>query len=128
MRRLLICILLTPMVAFAQAPATAPKAPARAPAPAAQKPAAPAAGTRKPAPAAPPLTDDQKIVYALGLLMQRSLAQFDLGAAELEVLKRALTDASAGKPAIYIDEWGPKVEAFANARSARAAAREKTAS
>jgi FKBP-type peptidyl-prolyl cis-trans isomerase FkpA len=138
MLRLLICLLLTPVVALAQAPqATAvPKAPPAAPAPTTQKPAAPAAATRKPAPAvrapapapAAPLTDDQKIVYALGLLMQRSLDQFDLGAAELDVLKRALTDASAGKPAIDIDEWGPKIDAFASARAARVAAREKAGS
>ena len=42
--------------------------------------------------------------------MQRSLDQFDLSAAELDILKRALTDAAARKPAIDIDEWGPKIE------------------
>jgi FKBP-type peptidyl-prolyl cis-trans isomerase FkpA len=136
MLRLLICMLLTPVVALAQAPpvTVAPKASPAPPASATQKPAAPAAATRKPAPAvrapatAALLTDDQKIVYALGLLMQRSLDQFDLGAAELDVLKRALTDASAGKPAIDIDEWGPKIEAFASARAERVAAREKAGS
>ena len=40
--------------------------------------------------------------------MQRSLDQFDLSAAELDILKRALTDAAARKPAMDIDEWGPK--------------------
>jgi FKBP-type peptidyl-prolyl cis-trans isomerase FkpA len=132
MLRLLICLLLTPVVALAQT--ATPKAPPAAPASATQKPAAPAAATRKPAPAvrapatAALVTDDQKIVYALGLLMQRSLDQFDLGTAELEVLKRALTDAAAGKPAIDIDEWGPKIEAFASARAGRVAAREKAGS
>jgi FKBP-type peptidyl-prolyl cis-trans isomerase FkpA len=77
---------------------------------------------------AAPLTDDQKVVYALGLLMQRSLKQFDLSAAELDVLKRALTDAAASKPAIDLDEWGPKIEAFAAVRGERVAAREKAAS
>jgi FKBP-type peptidyl-prolyl cis-trans isomerase FkpA len=74
------------------------------------------------------MTDDQKLVYAIGLLMQRSLNQFDLSAAELDVLKRALTDAAAGKPAIDIDEWGPKIEGFADARAERVVAREKAAS
>ena len=60
--------------------------------------------------------------------MQRSLDQFDLSAAELDILKRALTDAAARKPAIDIDEWGPKIEAFAAARAERVAAREKAAS
>lgn len=138
MLRLLICLLLTPALTLAQGATAAqkPSAPGTAtPKAAAPKQAAPAAAAPKPLPAgraparsAAPLTDDQKPVYALGLLMQRSLGQFDLSAAELDVLKRALTDAAARKPAIEIDEWGPKVEAFANARAARVAAREKAAS
>jgi FKBP-type peptidyl-prolyl cis-trans isomerase FkpA len=136
MLRLLFCLLLTPAAAQAQGAITVQK-PAQKPptsAPAAPKPAAPAAAAPKPLPAgrAPartaPLTDDQKPVYALGLLMQRSLDQFDLSAAELDILKRALTDAAARKPAIDIDEWGPKIEAFAAARAERVAAREKAAS
>jgi len=137
MLRLLICLLLIPAAALAQG-ATATQKPAQKPpasAPAAPKPAAPAAAAPKPVPAgrapartAAPLTDDQKPVYALGLLMQRSLNEFDLSAAELDILKRALTDAAAGKPAIDIDEWGPKIEAFAAGRAKRVAAREKAAS
>jgi FKBP-type peptidyl-prolyl cis-trans isomerase FkpA len=132
MLRLLICLMLAPAVALAQG-ATATQKPA-ASAPAAPKPATPAAAPKSPparrAPArtVAPLTDDQKLVYALGLLMQRSLEQFDLNAAELDVLKRALTDAAAGKPAIEIDEWSSKIEAFAGARGQRVAAREKAAS
>src|SRR4051812_25941421 len=115
MLRLLLCLLLTPAVALAQGATAVQKPPA--PATAAPKPAAPPAP--KPLPAggarartAAPLTDAQKPVYAIGLLMQRSLDQFDLTAAELDILKRALTDAAARKPAIDIDEWGPKIEAF----------------
>jgi FKBP-type peptidyl-prolyl cis-trans isomerase len=132
MLRLLICLLLTPVAALAQGATAVQKPPASAPA--APKPAAPGAAAPKPsvgrAPARPavPLTDDQKVVYALGLLIQRSLDQFDLSAAELDVVKRALTDAAARKPAIEIDEWGPKIEAFAAARAERVAAREKAAS
>ena len=138
MLRLLICLLLTPAVALAQGATAAqkPSAPgATTSKPAPPKAAAPATAAPKPLPAgraparaAAPLTDDQKTIYALGLLMQRSLGQFDLSAAELDVLKRALTDAAAGKPAIDIDEWGPKVEAFAGARAERVTAREKAAS
>src|SRR5688572_30848934 len=137
MLRLLICLLLTPAAVLAQGATTAQKPALKPPAsaPAAPKPAAPAAAAPKPLPAgrapartAAPMTDDQKLVYALGLVMQRSLDQFDLSAAELDVLKRALTDAAARKPAIDIDEWGPKIDAFAGARAARVAAREKAAS
>src|SRR5262245_42317666 len=133
MLRLLICLLLTPAVALAQGAASVQKPSTSAPA--APKPAAPATATQKPLPAgraparaAAPLTDAQKPVYALGLLMQRSLNQFDLSAAELDVLKRALSDAAAGKPAINIDEWAPKIESFAAARGERVVAREKAAS
>jgi FKBP-type peptidyl-prolyl cis-trans isomerase FkpA len=138
MLRLLICLLLTPAVALAQGAtaaqkpstpgsATAKPAPPKAAAPVTAAPKPSTAG-RAPARAVAPLTDEQKTVYALGLLMQRSLGQFDLTAAELDVLKRALSDAAAGKPAIDIDQWGPKVEAFAGARAERVVAREKVAS
>ena len=132
MIRLLICLFLIPAAALAQGAAV--KKPS-ASTPAAAKPPAPAAAAPKPSPAgrapartAAPLTDDQKPIYALGLLMQRSLDQFDLSAAELDIVKRALTDAAARKPAIDLEEWGPKIEAFASARAERVAAREKTAS
>jgi FKBP-type peptidyl-prolyl cis-trans isomerase FkpA len=71
------------------------------------------------------MTDDEKTIYALGLLMQRSLGQFDLSSAEVDIVKRALSDAAAGKPAIEIDEWGPKIDPLARARRARVTAREK---
>jgi len=45
--------------------------------------------------AAPVLeTDDQKTVYALGLQVYRSLAEFELSPAEMELVKRALADAA----------------------------------
>ena len=73
------------------------------------------------------MTDDEKTVYALGLVVQRSLRQFDLTAGELEILKRALSDAAASKPAVELKEWGPRIDPLARARAARVAAREKTA-
>lgn len=142
MRRLLLLFFALPAVAFAQTPAPASKpaapatrqaSPAQAPPSPARRPAAPPA-TRKPSPApAPPaapavLMDEQKVIYALGLLLQRSLGQFDLSPAELDIVKRALTDAAAGTPAIDLDEFGPKLEPLAEARSARVLAREKAAS
>ncbi len=143
MRRFLTSLLLLPALAgqtlMAQAPA--PKAPSSTPAPkpVAPKPATPQAaaprpaGPRatpaaRPAAASAPMTDEQKTIYALGLLMQRSLTQFDLSPAELDIVKRALTDATRGKPAVDIDEWGPNLEPFAGARRARVATREKAVS
>jgi FKBP-type peptidyl-prolyl cis-trans isomerase FkpA len=140
MLRILTLLLLLPIPALAQT--TAPKTPAAAPkpAPAAPRPAAaprrtPAAApaTRKPAaakaPAAPAaMTDDEKTIYALGLLVHRSLRSFDLSTPELDILSRALRDATAGTPALPIEEWGPKVEPFAGARADRVRTREKAAS
>jgi FKBP-type peptidyl-prolyl cis-trans isomerase FkpA len=101
---------LLPAVLLAQS--TAPKAPAA-----------------KPAAAAPvPATEEEKTLYALGLQVYRSLAQFDLSPAELQLVERALADAAAGKPALDVNEWAPKLQPFGQARSARVAERQKVAS
>ena len=88
----------------------------------AQAPAPKTAATPK------PTTDDDKIVYSLGLSIYRSLGQFDLSPAEMEIVRQALTDAAADKPAVDINEWGPKIDTFASARASRVAAREKEGS
>src|SRR5215212_5761809 len=98
MRSLVILLLLVPATLLAQTPATTSGA---------------------------PQTDDEKTLYAVGLVLSRSLKEFDLSASELEVIRRALTDAYAGKPAIDLDEWGPKIQALANMRGARVVAKEK---
>ena len=118
---------LLPAVLMAQG--TAPKVPA-----ANSTTAAPAAKTASqsasaPQAAAPGLeTEDQKTIYALGLQVYRSLAQFDLSPAELELIKRAIADAAAGKPAEDVNEWAPKLQPFEQARAARVAELQKTAS
>ena len=56
------------------------------------------------------------------------LSQLGLSRAELEIVKRALTDAAAGKPAIELSEWGPKINTFAQSRAAKAAEVEKSKS
>jgi FKBP-type peptidyl-prolyl cis-trans isomerase FkpA len=119
--------------AFMMGQSTAPQAP-----PAKSTTAAPNAKTApKSAPksvaaakATPPVlsTDEQKTVYALGLQMYRSLGQFDLSPAEVELIRRALGDAAAGKPAVDLSEWGPKFQAFQQARTARVAEKQKVVS
>jgi FKBP-type peptidyl-prolyl cis-trans isomerase FkpA len=116
-----IIYMFLPAVLLAQAP-PAPKPPA---APAAPKPAAAAP---KPASAAKLTTDDDKIVYSLGLTIYRSLGQFDLSPAEMDILKQALTDATQNKPALDLTTWGPKIDGFASARASRVTARETEAS
>ncbi len=125
MRSLLI---LLPAVLLAQAPT--PPAANPKPATPAQSAARPAAAA-KPATAATgkqPVTDDEKTIYAIGLVVSRQLAQFDLSPAEMEIVKQALSDAQANKPAIDINVWGPKIQAIQSARASRVTDREKTAS
>jgi FKBP-type peptidyl-prolyl cis-trans isomerase FkpA len=74
------------------------------------------------------MTDEQKTIYALGLLVQRSLVRFDLDAAELEIIKRALSDAAASTPAVKLDEWGPSIQPFAQLRGQRLTNKEKASS
>jgi FKBP-type peptidyl-prolyl cis-trans isomerase FkpA len=105
-------LFLFPAILMAQTP------PAKSPDPA----------TKAGAPAAAPgalTTDDQKTIYAIGLSMSQQLSQLGLSRAELEILKQALTDAAAGKPAVDLNTWGPKINTFAQARVARAAVAEK---
>jgi FKBP-type peptidyl-prolyl cis-trans isomerase FkpA len=132
-----VFVLLFPAILMAQtppakapAPATPPAA-SKAPAPAKATPAAKSATAKSAtakAPGAAPgtlTTDDQKIVYAVGLSMAQQLSQLGLSRAELEIVKQALTDAAAGKPAVELSTWGPKINTFAQARMGRAATREK---
>ena len=107
---------LVPVVLMAQG--TAPKAPAAA------------AATANTAPeSAPGLgTDEEKTVYAVGLQVYRSLTQLDLSPAELELIQRAFADAAAGKPAVDLNEWGPKFQAFGQARAARVKEKQKVVS
>jgi FKBP-type peptidyl-prolyl cis-trans isomerase FkpA len=74
------------------------------------------------------MTDEEKTIYAIGLMMSRSLKQFALSPAETEIIKRALTDAAAGKPAIELDPLLPKIGELTAARGLILLAREKEAS
>jgi FKBP-type peptidyl-prolyl cis-trans isomerase FkpA len=86
-----------------------------APKPAAARPAAakPAAATTAPA----LTTDEQKTIYAIGLSIYKSLAAFECSTEDLELVKRALSDARANKAAVTLDEWGPKIQALAISRA-----------
>ena len=102
-------------------PAVAPAKPAvAAPKPALVKPVVPAAKpVAKPAALKPITTDDEQAVYALGLSMYRQLEQFDFSPSEMDLLKRALTDAANKTPAGKLDEWGPKINILVQARQKR---------
>ncbi|MBK9089062.1 MAG: FKBP-type peptidyl-prolyl cis-trans isomerase [Holophagales bacterium] len=91
------------------------------------------AGATAPAPAAPaavePKTDDEKILYAMGIVMGRNLTGLDLSAADLEMLKIGLSDEALGKEKkVSLEEFGPRIQAFAQGRAGNVAAKEKVAS
>jgi FKBP-type peptidyl-prolyl cis-trans isomerase FkpA len=79
-------------------------------------------------PPAPSMTDQEKTVYSLGLSIYRSLGQFDLSPAEIEIVKRAISDAAANKPTVDLDTWGPKIQGLAIERRSRVVEREKASS
>src|SRR5437870_3906377 len=64
-------------------------------------------------------TDDQKTLYALGLLLGRNIKPFALKPEELAIVKAGLTDAVTGaQPQVEIDTYGPKVNELAQKRAA----------
>jgi FKBP-type peptidyl-prolyl cis-trans isomerase FkpA len=120
-----VLLILFPAILMAQTPPPATKA-----APAAPKAATAAKSAKAKAatPAAAPgalTTDDQKTIYALGLSMAQQLSQMGISPAEYAIIKQALTDSAAGKPALELNAWAPKFGQFAQARSAKMAAAEK---
>jgi len=128
-----------------KSPAAATQAaPGAAASPAAPKPAgagrgAPGRGAAgrgastapKPAVAAAPApltTDEQKTVYALGLMMGQSISMFNLTPSEIDIVKRAITDAANKKPEVELSEWGPKIDPLARSRAAAIAEKQKAGS
>jgi FKBP-type peptidyl-prolyl cis-trans isomerase FkpA len=73
-------------------------------------------------------TDDQKTLYALGLLISQNLSSFALSEAEIEIVKAGLTDGVLGKEKkIELQTYGPKVQALQQTRATAVAANEKKA-
>ena len=82
------------------------------------------AQTSSPAASATPKldNDDQKTLYALGLLLGRNIKPFALNADELAIVKAGLTDAvTNAKPQVEIETYGPKVNELAQKRAAAGA-------
>src|ERR1051326_1466798 len=95
-----VFLLFLPAVLMAQGAApqsTPPKA-------AAPKAATPGAPKTSPAKAAPkgtasgaPMTEEEKVVYAFGVQLYKQLQAYDLSPAEIELVKRGISDAAANK-------------------------------
>src|SRR4029079_9444137 len=78
--------------------------------------------------AADPSTDDQKNMYALGLIISQSLAPFALTESELDFVRAGMTDGVLKKtPKVDLPTYGPKVNQVQQARAAAQAETEKKA-
>ena len=73
-------------------------------------------------------TEDQKTLYAIGLVLSRNLAPFNLTEAEMEYVKAGFSDGMNGKAQkVDLQTYGPKIQEMQKARLAAAAAGEKKA-
>ena len=80
--------------------------------------------------AAPPelKTEEQKTLYALGLVLAQNLGAFALNATELEIVKAGLTDGVTNKDKkVDLQTYGPKIQELQKARVTAAAVPERKA-
>jgi len=73
-----------------------------------------------------PKTDEDKTLYALGMIIGRNLTDFNLTPRELDVVKAGMTDmVQKKKTAVDLETWGPKVDALHTSRRQARGALEK---
>jgi FKBP-type peptidyl-prolyl cis-trans isomerase FkpA len=86
-----------------------------------------AAASSSPAASAAGLeSDEQKVLYALGVILGQNVANLHVTPTELELLQRGLADGATGKtPAVDLKEYSQKIQAFAQAREAAEAVAQK---
>lgn len=73
-----------------------------------------------------PKTDEDKTLYAIGLVMSGNLSSFRLTESELQMIEAGLTDGVLGKEKkVDLQQYGPKIQELAKTRATAAAAAEK---
>jgi len=73
-------------------------------------------------------TEEQKTLYALGLVIAQNLATFALSPADLEVVKAGIADGVANKDKkVDLQTYGPKIQELQRSRVAAAAVPERKA-
>jgi len=73
-------------------------------------------------------TEDQKTLYALGLVISQNLASFNLNATELEAVLAGVSDGVLKKEhKVDVQTYAPKITAMQTARASAAASMEKKA-
>src|SRR5687768_17993497 len=71
-------------------------------------------------------TDDQKTLYALGIILSQNIAPFQLTEAELAAVQAGLADGVLRRdPKVELQTFGPKVKELAQKRATATAATEK---
>lgn len=74
-------------------------------------------------------SEEEKVLYALGLMLSQQIAPFDFGAEELEVIREGFTDGALGRDAeVDLSAYGPKVQAMVKERAGAGAEKERVAS
>ncbi|PWV99085.1 FKBP-type peptidyl-prolyl cis-trans isomerase FkpA [Hoeflea marina] len=64
-----------------------------------------------------PATEDEKVLYAIGLALGKNLVPFRLTETELTQVQAGIAAASNGaEPAVALEEYGPKIGPFVQAR------------
>lgn len=75
-----------------------------------------------------PVTDEQNTLYALGIAISQSLANFALTEAELEYVKAGIADGVLKRPRkVELQTYGPKLQQLQQSRAAAVAEGEKKA-
>ncbi len=66
-------------------------------------------------------SEEDKMIYALGLSMSRAIKSYDLTPAEIDLLKKGLTDGLTGTtPAVDLKKYGPQLPKLAKLRKEQA--------
>src|SRR5688572_32099879 len=74
-------------------------------------------------------TDQDKTLYAIGLVLGERVAQFKLSSDELDVVSQGLKDVALGnEPKVALEVYGPRIQALMEERMQAVAAAEKQAS
>jgi len=75
-----------------------------------------------------PATDDEKTLYALGVLLSRNLEAFALTPKEIELVKSGLEDGALGKPeSVDVDKFSENVQKMHGERLKALVEKDKTA-
>src|SRR5438876_5585860 len=80
-----------------------------------------------PAFAAEPKTEDEKVLYALGLIVSQNLSSFNLTEAELKMVEQGMSDGALKKGKVDLQTYGPKIQELQKTRLTAIATAEKKA-